>query len=177
MKNTLELDVDPTESIETEINSDARSEKNDTLEKIFSFVEKARLSAEDAKTLYAFGYDQYQKARYREASETFLYLVLYSPVDSKNLMALGACYQAESEFEKAIPFYKLCLQLTPTNPYLHFYTAECLLRLGQQDEALQELERTIELSRGSENFKQLLNKASGMAELLKKTDGLKKESF
>lgn len=174
MKNTSEVDLDRAERIETGIDFEAALENSATLAKIFSFIEKTRLSTEDAKTLYAFGYVQYQKTRYREAAETFLYLVLYSPVDSKNLMALGACYQAESEFEKAIPFYKLSLELTPTDPYIHFYTAECLLRLGQKNEALQELCRTIELSQGSEQFIQLLNKASGMAELLEKADGLKK---
>lgn len=170
MKNPSEADSDQTKTMEAEILSDARLESNDTLAKIFSFVEKKRLSAGEAKTLYAFGHDQYQKARYREASETFLYLVLYSPVDSKNLMALGACFQAQSEFEKAIPFYKLCFELTPADPYIYFYTAECLLRIGHKKEALQKLERTIELSHGYEKFNQLANKASGMAELLEKSE-------
>lgn len=147
-----------------------KSENIGCLEKMFSFAEKTRLNAKDAETLYAFGYAQYQKARYREASETFLYLVLYAPVNSKSLMALGACFQAKSEFEKAIPFYRLCFEQTPEDPYIPFYTAECLLRTGQKNEAILELERAIELSCRSGQFNQLLNKASGMAALLKKTD-------
>ncbi len=170
MTNSSKADLNQTENTGNKSSLQAKLEKLDTLEKIILFAEKTRLNAEDAKTLYAFGYAQYQKARYREASETFLYLVLYSPVDSKNLMALAACFQAESKFEKAIPFYKLCFEITPGDPYIHFYTAECLLRTGQKNEALQELERTIDLSRGSEQCDQLLNKASGMAELLKKAE-------
>ena len=170
MTDSSKADLNQTENIENKFVPEAKPENIDILEKIFSFAEETRLNTEDAKTLYAFGYAQYQKAHYREASETFLYLVLYSPADSKNLMALGACFQAESEFEKAIPFYKLCFELTPVDPYIHFYTAECLLRTGQKTEALQELERTIEISRGSEQFDQLLNKAGGMAELLKKAE-------
>lgn len=168
MRNPLEAGIDQAELEKNKIFSKLKIEDRNTLEEIFSFVEEKRLGPEEAKTLYAFGYDQYQKARYGEASDTFLYLVLYSPVDSKNMMALAACFQANSEFEKAIPFYRLCLELTPEDPQIHFYTAECLLRTGQRNGAILELERAIEISQGSEQFNQLLNKASGMAELLKK---------
>lgn len=172
MKTTSEANADQAEKIETQTDSDATFESNNIVEKFFSLVEKTRLGAEDAKALYAFGYHQYQQARYREAAETFLYLVMYSPVDSKNLMALAACCQAESDFEKAIPLYQLCFVLTPADPYLHFYTAECLLRLGRKQEALQELKSTIALSQGAEQFSPLLNKASGMAELLEKSEAV-----
>lgn len=128
------------------------------------------LSEETAKELYSFGYALYQQDRYSDAAEIFLYLTFCSKTDGKNFMALGACYQAQADFQKASQLYRCSIDLGYSDPAVHLHLGECLLRLNKKPEAVKEFRLTAILTSDQENYLELFEKASAMVELAEKFD-------
>lgn len=128
------------------------------------------LSEEIAKELYGFGYALYQQDRYSDAAEIFLYLTLCSKTDGINFMALGACYQAQADFQKASQLYRCSIDLGYADPAVHLHLGECLLRLNKKSEAVKEFRLAASLTSDQEHYLELFEKASAMIELTEKFD-------
>jgi type III secretion system low calcium response chaperone LcrH/SycD len=152
---------------------DEKSRTLSTLtDKVLAVLNCTLLDDETTKELYGFGYALYQQERFSDATETFLYLTLHSKTDSKNFMALGACHQIQSDFQKAAQLYQYSIDLGYTDPAVHFYLGECLLRLNKKSKAVTEFELAASLSRDQDEYLDLFEKASAMVELAGKFDRL-----
>lgn len=137
------------------------------LDKLLTVLNSDILSAEAAEELYGFGYALYQQGQLSEATETFLYLVLYSKTQAKNYVALGACCQVQEDFEKAALLYQFSIELGNKEPAVHFYLGECFLRLNRKAEALEQFLVTTQLTCNLEKHNELFTKSMGFVELIK----------
>lgn len=127
------------------------------------------LSDEQAESLYAVGFYVYQNANYMQAKMIFLYILLGTitkKVDTKALMALGACCQAEKEYETALKIYRLCILLEMPRMEIHFYAAECLLHLKKIEDAIKELNYILISPKKPPASNDLLNKAKALLQIL-----------
>jgi tetratricopeptide (TPR) repeat protein len=132
---------------------------------VFNYIP---LGEDSAKHLYGFGYALYQQSRFAEAAEAFLYLLMYSKPDGKVLMAMGACCQAQSDFENAMRFYQACIDNDYSHLFARFHLGECLARLNKKFEALEQFRLVAEQTSNLENYAELHTKATGMKELAEK---------
>lgn len=100
------------------------------------------LTADIQKDLYRIAYDLYQKRQYKRAIPFFHALTLAAPFEADNWKGLGACYQMEHHYEKAIQNY-ICAQLQhkdKPDPYIYVYAADCYFALNQIEQGLKALE-------------------------------------
>lgn len=127
------------------------------------------LGDEQAESLYAVGFYVYQNANYMQAKAIFLYILLGTitkKVDTKALMALGACCQAEKEYHTALHIYRLCILLELPGMEIHFYAAECLLHLKKIEDAKKELNYILISLKEPPASNDLLNKAKALLRIL-----------
>jgi tetratricopeptide (TPR) repeat protein len=137
------------------------------IDKLLGVLNSDILSVEAAEKLYGFGYALYEQGQLAEATETFLYLILYSKTQAKNYGALAACCQVQQDFEKAALLYQFSIELGNTVPVTHFQLGECFLRLNRKSEALEQFTLTAKLTCKLENQYSLFEKSVGLIDLIK----------
>jgi Flp pilus assembly protein TadD len=172
MSSNLILQPTPEKHSDTGINQEKSRAMSALTEKFLAVLNCTLLDDEKAKELYGFGYALYQQERFSDATETFLYLTLHSKADSKNFMALGACHQIQSEFRKAAQLYQYSIDLGYTDPAVHYYLGEFLLRLNKKSEAVTEFKLAASMTSDQDAYFDVFEKASAMVELAGKFDHL-----
>ncbi|MBN1914895.1 MAG: SycD/LcrH family type III secretion system chaperone [Parachlamydiales bacterium] len=98
-----------------------------------------RLTQEENISLYAQGYAFYQQGQYEKGAEIFKILTLHDPMEEKFFKGLASCYQMQGFFEKATESWAICALLDKNDPYPHFHAAECLISLGEKNDAIKAL--------------------------------------
>lgn len=102
-------------------------------------------SAEQQKSIYLAGFEQYASGSYAEASSLFSSLVLASPHEGKFWRALASSKQMEAKYEEALRAWALVSLQDDLDPVPHFHAAECLTAMEQREEALKALEMATRL--------------------------------
>lgn len=102
------------------------------------------MEPEHYEILYAQAYRLYSAARYADAQQVFSFLTIRSPYDTRFTMGLGACFQAQGEWEQALRMYACVVPLDIENPVPPFHLCECLVALGQTTEAMDVLAGLLE---------------------------------
>ena len=89
--------------------------------------------------LYSVAHHLYEQARHDDALRLFAILVTLDPYDPRFQKGMGACKQMQQQPDDAMRHYALATLLDMTDPQPLLHWAECLLSLGQRDEALEKL--------------------------------------
>ena len=139
-------------------------------ERFFGLLRPVSVDEEVAEDLYSFGYTLYKQDRFVEASTVFQYLLLCSKLHPRTTMALGACCQAQMNYETGALLYQFSMDLGGNDPALHLYLGECLIYIGKELEAILELKLAIQLTSGSPEKIDVFEKASGLITLLENAD-------
>ena len=102
------------------------------------------LSEDELEAIYALGFNAYGQGKYRDAAQTFSMLAVYNHFEPKYHKGLGACCQMMQMFAEAIQSYGAALVLAPldVDPKLHI--AECLIAIGEIDDAKEMLGYVLE---------------------------------
>lgn len=119
--------------------------------KLLSLVEKMQtempeeaplFSNEKAEQTYEAAYQMYQGKQYKEAAKLFCFLTVLNPMEPKYWKGLGAAYQMNNEYQKAISSYMSAqfLKMNKQDPYLYVYIADCHFALNHKEEGLKALE-------------------------------------
>lgn len=98
-------------------------------------IEVPEFSQNTIEALYSFGYGFYQSAKYTQSIHFFRFLTLIDSGNPKHWMGLGAALQMNKEYHKAIQCFGYAAVLNPDNPYAPYHAAECLLSLGEDNNA------------------------------------------
>jgi type III secretion system low calcium response chaperone LcrH/SycD len=96
-------------------------------------------SPEEEDTLYAAAYGLYEQGAYARAAEMFTQLVHGSPFTEVYWRGLASSRQMEERYQEALRAWCLTALLAEHDPLPHFHAAECLLSLGDREEALKAL--------------------------------------
>lgn len=108
-------------------------------------------SQETVGALYAFGYGFYQNGKFDKSIHFFRFLTLIDMHTRKHWMGLGASYQMDKQYERALQCFGYAAILNPNDLYAHFYAAECFLSLNQKEEANKALNSAEKLGKHSPN--------------------------
>lgn len=98
------------------------------------------ITTAEIETIYRMGYNFYAAGKYDDADTVFRYLVYLDHTNQKYWIALGSVLQMERNFEKAAAAFGYAGFLNLSNPKPQYYAAQCLLALGDRENALSALE-------------------------------------
>lgn len=98
----------------------------------------------DVEVLYNLGYTEYQQQKYAEAAITFSFLCQVEHRDARFWMGLGGAWQMLQNYPGAAAAYSMAADCDPPDPKAPLHGAECLLALGQVEEALDALDQAID---------------------------------
>lgn len=94
------------------------------------------ISDDEMDAVYTVGYNHYVIGHFEEAEAIFKFLVLFDHLNEKYWIALGACRQAQKKFKEALEAYTMVVgNLDVKNYKASYYAAECLLALGDKENA------------------------------------------
>jgi type III secretion system low calcium response chaperone LcrH/SycD len=105
-----------------------------------------RLEGRDQVAVYAAAYTHYQTGDYLQAGDLFTQLIFSNPFQEKFWRGLAAARQLENKYEEALHAWGLVALLQESDPISHFHAAECLVSLGNKEEALKALNHAQELA-------------------------------
>lgn len=108
-------------------------------------------SAEEEEVLYASAYGLYASGQYKAAADLFTQLILNAPFVEKYWKGFASCKQMLTEYKAALQAWSVLALLCEKDPWAHFHAAECLLTMGQKQEALKALNCTKSLLGASED--------------------------
>ena len=97
------------------------------------------ISDEEMEAIYAMGVNFYKAGNYEDAEKVFKFLTMFDHLNSRYWTAMGSLRQVQRKFAEAVQAYHLASFLDLENPKPMYYGAECLLALGQKQEALDAL--------------------------------------
>jgi predicted Zn-dependent protease len=113
------------------------------------------LDVEYLEQVYGCAYELYQEKRFREALPMALHLSIRNPKDVRFMFMTGIILQSIDDPLMAATFHACALQLDPTFMPAAFRMAECYTALGEDKEAREMLEATLDMGRSSDEFFEL----------------------
>ena len=130
-----------------------------------------RFTQEELETVYGLAHNLYSTGRFDEALRYFAFLTLYRPTDPKFLLGLAASQQMSRNYEAAIQTYSFLTLLDPTDPGPTLRIGECLMLLGQADEARDSFRMVIALANASGQHGPLKARAEGLLQVMTTKSG------
>ncbi|HBA9513328.1 TPA: CesD/SycD/LcrH family type III secretion system chaperone [Escherichia coli] len=107
------------------------------------------ISDDTMQDIHLMAYECYQRKRFNDALVLFHFLLVYDFYNPEYAMGLGAIYQTQKKYSKAIDFYALAYTLSNNDYRPMFYTGECNLMLGKSVQATTCFEIVAENSKDS----------------------------
>ena len=108
----------------------------------------------DPEKLYTLGYTYYERGDYPRAIAFFTELATQEPLDERSWRALASARQMAGQYQEAIYAWGFSAMLGSDDPAPHFHAAECLLSMGQKEDALKALDAADKRCSGESEFKQ-----------------------
>jgi type III secretion system low calcium response chaperone LcrH/SycD len=127
-----------------------------------------RFSSADLETIYTLAYNLYSGGRYDEALRYFAFLTLYRPTDRKFLLGLAATQQAGRAYEAAIQTYAFITLLDPTDPGPTLRIGECLMQMGQLEEARDSFNMVVAVAGSGSTHAAAKARAQGLLDVISK---------
>jgi type III secretion system low calcium response chaperone LcrH/SycD len=124
-------------------------------------------SQADLEAMYIVGWRLYKLGKYKEAAIALRKLVTMAPYERRYLQALGNALQMMGSHAEAVGFYHMLFVLDAEDPMPTFYMAQCLLHMGQSQDAADVLEATIDNASNKPEFAALREQALAMQTLIR----------
>ncbi len=119
---------------------------------------KSDLSGEDVSILHTLAHSLYEIGDYKQAKAIFQQLILSHPMEQKFWLGLASALQMEKNYSRALTAWGMAALINDADPLPHFHAAECLLSMGDKNEAMKALKSAKE--RLSKNHSHLEQKIS-----------------
>lgn len=130
--------------------AEMNSEENDViLDAITSglpFKDIYGISSESMEAIYAQAYEFYEDGRIEEAQTFFRFLCIYDFYNVDYAIGLGACFQLQKDYAKAIDVYASAYIIGDNDLRPVFYAGQCQLLLKELEKAKYCFELVIEES-------------------------------
>lgn len=134
--------------------------KGRTAQDIMGFSDEAMAK------FYQAAYHLFEKEKYLEAADAFLFLVTLNPKNPEFWLGLGMATQMCGNFEDAIDAYEMAAYYKLDDPVPYFYLAKCLFAINDRDNALQALDLAVEYASDLMEFAELKQQAIRARNLL-----------
>lgn len=123
-----------------------------SFEKGVSFQEILHLPDELIEKCYQAARTIFERQNYEDAADAFLFLTTLNPQIECFWLGLGLSEQLMNRYEPAITAYNMCILIEPSNPMPHIHMAECFWLLEDRIQAINSLEKAIELSQNHPDY-------------------------
>jgi len=123
-------------------------------------------SDEAMAKFYGAAYHLFEKERYVEAGDAFLFLVTLNPKNPEYWLGLGMTAQMCGKYEEAIDAYEMAAYYKLESPVPYFYLAKCLFAVEDRENALQALDLAVEYAADQSEFAELKSQAIQAKRLL-----------
>lgn len=97
-------------------------------------MEKA-LTREEKEIAYSLAFENYGKKEFRKAKKLFTTLIFSDPYNGSYWKGLAATLQMKEMYAEAAQAWAMVALLNERDPLPHFHAAECLLAVGEKNEA------------------------------------------
>jgi type III secretion system low calcium response chaperone LcrH/SycD len=138
------------------------------VEELEGLESSKRFTEEQLETVYALGHSLYASGKYEEALRYFAFLTLYRPIDAKFLRGLAATQQMAKQYEAAIQVYSFLTLLDPHDPTPTLRIGECLMMMGETEQAREAFSMVADLARLGGADAPLGTRAKGLIDVLDK---------
>lgn len=129
------------------------------LEQGYTLGELRGITDEGYAALYKIAHELCDQGDFRHALPVALQLTLHNPTDTRYPFMTGSCLQRLGHIEPAALMYALTLDVNADHAAASYRLGECLIDLGKSDEAMQFLNKTIELCYGNFGKRKLMDMA------------------
>lgn len=123
---------------------------------------------EEMEAVYAMGVNFYKAGNYEDAEKVFKFLITFDHMSSRYWTAMGSLRQVQRRFAQAVEAYKFASFLDLENPKPLYYAAECLVALGDKENALNALAAVEEFAAKDAKGATYRAKAAQLKALLEK---------
>ncbi|MEG2139973.1 MAG: SycD/LcrH family type III secretion system chaperone [Bilophila sp.] len=109
-----------------------------------TIADVTNMQPEALEGLYTLAYNMYQAGNFDNAETLFRTMCLYKHNDRRFWLGLAGTLQAQERYKEAIDAYSmvgLCTSLKDPAPM--FFTAQCLLKMGDKEHAIDMLEAAL----------------------------------
>lgn len=120
-----------------------------------------RMSEEDKGGLYDQCLIFYKLAQYDKAQILLMLLRIYAPMDYRYMVLHGLCFKQLKAFDDALGQFRLAAMVEPENAEPCLHAAECLMAIGEAQEAGEVLQEVLRLSAGNPKYQRLADRAEG----------------
>ena len=127
------------------------------------------IPSEQRDALYQLGHGYYVNGRYDQAFQVFSLLVVYEHLNERYLMAAAGAAQMLGKYKEALQHYYTAAAIMIDDPRPVFFSAECLLALGENAFAIETLELTIELAGDKTSEISIKTRAQAMLQAARET--------
>ena len=129
-----------------------------------------RFSHEQIEVIYSVGHGLFMQGKFEKALNVFKLVMLYRPLDARNLEAYATTLKRLGRFEEAIPIYSAAMvygELSHPMPAMHI--AECLVALGRAAESEKLLRPLLDMTKLDEAYSEVRGRAETLLTMLRKT--------
>lgn len=113
-----------------------------------TLAEQNGLDAQALETIYADGYEAWQRGDIAHATSAFRMLAMQQPLDRRFPFAYACALQRQGQWREALNFFRAAVAMEATEPYAVLHSAECLIELRETEAARHALMLVIALCRG-----------------------------
>jgi type III secretion system low calcium response chaperone LcrH/SycD len=123
---------------------------------------------DEVEAIYTISYNLYNQHKFDQAEKTFTFLCLYSHLDPRFWIGLGAAREALKKYQSAIEAYSYSALLQHDNPIAPLQAATCYLALNDLAQAERGLTAAIHWAEQNPLHKPVLAKAQALLGALHK---------
>jgi Flp pilus assembly protein TadD len=128
-----------------------------------------RFSDEQIELIYSIGHSFFMQGKFEQALNVFKLIMLYRPLDARNIEAYATTLKRMGRFEEAIPVYMAAMmygELAQPMPAMHI--AECLAALGRTAESEKLLMPVIDMAKVDEAYAEVRGRAESLLGMLRR---------
>lgn len=102
------------------------------------------ITNDEVLVIYSLASEYYQRSAYHEAQALFMLMIEINPSVPAAWQGLGMCREKEGNYKEAAPLYIMAAELDDQNLAPYLWAADCLKKLGQDEERTCLLEYVID---------------------------------
>jgi type III secretion system low calcium response chaperone LcrH/SycD len=131
-----------------------------------SVIVKEKLGITDGQmeAMYAVAFNQFQKAAYDDAIQSFSLLCLLNPLEYKYMFGFASSFYKKGSYELASLYYVIASKLDTGDPSPFLHAAECMLAINDTKGANEALALTLSRIGDSPQYAPLRKRVESMLE-------------
>lgn len=135
-----------------------------------TFQEIIGYSKQTMHKFYSAACRLFEKQKYEESSDAFIFLTTMNPFSHYYWLGLGMSEHMLEQYSEALQAYNMAIVVDKTNPISHYHAASCYKALYDVKNAKISLNRAIEFAGDVEVHAQIKNHAIAARKIISKKD-------